>query len=157
MNKMRLKSIAMFAFFAITSTNIYAGAFTWSGGDGTTAPLWRVFFSSIILPVGQPEDGDQIAVVDVDNGNRIVGLYKVKAIDLGTGKGATLVFSTLQKGEGYVPGNIYSFQYWDANKKKTYTNCTIEIIDFGKYNEIFFPDDDAKQSAFNLVFSKNKI
>ncbi len=154
MKKGKLKNLALFACFAIISTNIYAGAFSWSGGDGTTAPLWRVFFYSVTLPVGQVEDGDQIAVVDVDNKNRIVGLYKVKAIDIGTKKGTTLVFSTLQKGEGYAQGNTYSFQYYDASKKKTYTKCNIEIIDFGTYNEIVFPDDDAEQSAFNLIFSR---
>ena len=154
MIKSNLKSLVLFACFAIVTTNIYAGAFTWSGGDGTTAPLWRVFLNSVTLPVGQAEDGDQIAIVDVDNGNKIVGLYKVKVVDLGTGKGTTLVFSTLQKGEGYTPGNTYSFQYWDASKKKTYTNCTIEIVDFGTYNETTFPDEDSEQSAFDLTFSK---
>jgi len=154
MKTMKLKSLLLFACFATFSTSIYAEAFTWSGGDGTTAPLWRTFFNSITLPVGQPEDGDKIAIIDIENGNRVVGVYTVKVSDIGTSKGTALAFSTLQQGEGYTPGNTYSFHYWDASKKKTYTKCTIAIIDFGKYNETVFPNDDAKQSAFDLTFTR---
>lgn len=152
MKNSKLNSILLFACFAISATNIYAGGFTWSGGDGTTAPLWRIYFRSIVLPVDKPEDGDQIAIIDLGNGNRVVGIYVVNASDLLNSKAKSLAFSTLQKGSGYSRGNLYSFQYWDASAKKTYTECTVEIIKFGGYNETTFPDEDGKQSAFNLTF-----
>ena len=154
MVKIKMLKIMLFTFIAISTTSLFAGAFVWPGGDGTTPPLWRNYYNSITLPSGVAEDGDQVAVIDTGNGNRIVGVYNVIAADLGTGSGTTLVFSNLQTGPGYTAGNTYSFQYWDASTDTTYTDCSnIGIIDFGGYNGTTFPGIDSEQSAFNLTFA----
>ncbi len=136
--------------------------FVWSGGDGTTLPVWRVHVQSITLPVGVVEVSDELAIIDRGNAGRIVGVISITnpaivpvtaagGIVLGSNRG----FSNLVLGPGFTPGNDYSFQFWDSSADVVYTDCSSTLITTGGWDSTVFPTLDAQQTAVELTFHAN--
>ncbi|MCF8338223.1 MAG: carboxypeptidase-like regulatory domain-containing protein [Bacteroidales bacterium] len=104
--------------------------FTFEGGNANDA-MWSLFLEEIDIDDIPVETNDEIAIYEADT---LVGVYHVDLdddfSDNTSSAAATRVlkaYSTLDNGDGYEPGNDYSFEIYDHSTGNTYTPTSVSV------------------------------
>ena len=114
------------------------------------------------LPISQInethlEASDEIAIFD---GDKLVGAFQLtEALTEDKQNNHYLTaWATLNDGDGYTPGSIYTFKCWDASAGTEYS--TYELTLMNPYNDGYtdtvFPSEDGIYSIAKFVFTEKQ-
>ena len=121
---------------------------------------WTLYLSEAKADGKDLNPGDEIAIFD---GNTMVGAFKLtEAITPSSNlsENAVVVWSTLNDGPGYTPGNTFTFRCLNMVSNKEYfganvvfTACTDDNDDSCYQGENGFPENEGRYSIIKLSFN----
>lgn len=135
-----------------TNFTLYPVHFDFQGGNPAD-PVWTVFLSSATLDDMDLQPFDEIAIYD---GETMVGSFVLTEVLAPENQfdNPLIAFSTLTNGNGYTPGNPYTFKCYDASEGIESGNVDVELFDpYGDaYTGDVFPEGDGVYSIAGLDF-----
>ena len=122
-------------------------------GGNPVDPVWTIYLSTATVDELDLQANDEIGVFD---GELLVGVYILSEVLTPDNwiNQEFQVFSTLNTGDGYTPGNPVTFKCWDASDGIEVQNFNITFLDpYGDaYVEDVFPEGDGEYSIIEIEF-----
>ncbi|HNY08061.1 MAG TPA: T9SS type A sorting domain-containing protein, partial [Bacteroidales bacterium] len=131
--------------------------FVFEGGDAAS-PVYTVYIADAKVNGVDLQVGDEIGVFD---GETLVGSLALTQVPTAENQfeNAIPIFTVLNSGTGYQPGNAVSFKIWKASENLEYEYATFDFSNpYGDaHTSATFPDDDAAYSIASLKVSATDI
>ena len=131
--------------------------FIFEGGDAAS-PVYTVYIADAEVNGVDLQVGDEIGVFD---GETLVGSLVLTQVPTAENQfeNAIPIFTVLNSGTGYQPGNQISFRIWKASKNLEYEHAAFDFSNpYGDaHTSAIFPDDDAAYSIASLKVSATDI
>ncbi len=131
--------------------------FVFEGGDAAS-PVYTVYIADAKVNGVDLQVGDEIGVFD---GETLVGALAITQVPTAENQfeNAIPIFTVLNSGTGYQPGNPVSFKIWKASENLEYEFATFDFSNpYGDaHTSAIFPDDDAAYSIASLKVSATDI
>ncbi|MBI9037409.1 MAG: carboxypeptidase regulatory-like domain-containing protein [Bacteroidales bacterium] len=132
--------------------NSETGHFTTPQGD-PSSPLWSIYINTATWDGNDLEVEDEIAIFDDD---LIVGVFTLSQVCTPDNcfDNVLIAFSEFITGQGYTPGNLFSFKAWDESEGLETSFCNYTFFDpyGGNFTGNYFPYDDGVYSIMTLEF-----
>ncbi len=127
-------------FLLFSLTNLYSQN-NWEVNGNGNYETWSIFLDNVTIDGNTPDDGDTLAIF-VD-GDTPVGIYAFDGTEDFTGDYQTnyemIAFSQLSGGDGYNPGDVVTFKFWDNSQPDSIT---------GNFNESVLLDNPGDPSEY---------
>jgi len=137
---------------SVFPVSVMPSHFAFEGGNPAD-PVWTIYISQAILDGLNLQPMDEIAVFDGATMVSAFTLTEVLTSENWSNQYIT-AFQTLTNGQGYTPGNLYTFKCWDASAQKEcdYTNVTLLDPYGNAYLGDVFPSGDGEYSIADIEF-----
>jgi hypothetical protein len=118
---------------------------------------WTIYLTQAQINETHLEASDEIAIFD---GNKLVGAFQLTEAltEENQNNHYLTAWATLNDGDGYTPGNIYTFKCWDASAGIEYSTYELTLMNpyNDGYTETVFPSEDGIYSIAKFVFTEKQ-
>jgi hypothetical protein len=133
-----------------TETILHFGEISGNPADHT----WTIYLAQAQINETHLEANDEIAIFD---GNKLIGAFQLteQLTEENQNNHYLTAWATLNDGNGYTPGNTYTFKCWDSSAGVEYSTYELTFLnpyDDG-YTDTIFPVDDGNYSIAKIIFS----
>ena len=124
------KTLLLGGFFILISLNNLYSQNNWEVNGNGNYETWSIFLDNVTIDGNTPDNGDTLAIF-VD-GDTPVGIYAFDGTEDFTGNYQTnyemIAFSQLSSGDGYNPGDVVTFKFWDEDQSDSITGNFNESV-----------------------------